>query len=244
MRTLIFDIETVGEAWDSLDVTTKNVLTRWIDRSVHNRDERALQLKALCDGLGFSPLTGSIVSIAVYDLERAQGAVYYCGEGQNEEVQQGEFLYKKRSEQEMLTEFWEGASEYDTFVTFNGRAFDVPFLLHRSVAYRILPSRELLKYRYLSQQSAPFHIDLQDELTWYGAMSKRPSLHLFCRAYGINSPKSDGVSGDDVAALFSNKRYMDIARYNATDVIATKELYELWLKYLAPASFLNTLDFQ
>ena len=243
MRTLIFDIETVGEVWGDLDVTTQGVLTRWIDRSVKNTTDRTLQLQDLRDGLGFSPLTGSIVAIGVYDLERNQGAVYYVGHGHEPDQEQGEFIFKQRTEPEMLAEFWEGATEYDTFVTFNGRAFDVPFLLHRSVVHRIKPSRELMKYRYLSQQSVPFHIDLQDELTWYGAMSRRPSLHLFCRAYGIASPKRDGVSGHDVATLFANKQFFDIARYNAADVVATKELYALWLKNLAPASFLNTLDF-
>jgi uncharacterized protein YprB with RNaseH-like and TPR domain len=243
MRTLIFDIETVGERWDDLDATTKAVLSRWIERSVKNNEEKKLQLKDLREGLGFSPLTGRIVAIGLYDLERAQGAVYYVDaiNGADEEV--GDFILKARSEEAMLREFWEGAVEYDTFVTFNGRAFDVPFLIHRSVAHGIRPTRELMKYRYLSQQSAPFHIDLQDELTWYGAMARRPSLHLFCRAYGINSPKVDGVSGDDVAELFEKKQFRDIALYNSRDVIATKELYEVWLKNLAPSGFLNTLDF-
>jgi len=243
MRTLIFDIQTVGERWDDLNATTKAVLSRWIERSVKNNEEKELQLKDLREGLGFSPLTGRIVAIGLYDLERAQGAVYYVDaiNGADDEV--GAFILKTRSEEAMLREFWEGALEYDTFVTFNGRAFDVPFLIHRSVAHGMRPTRELMKYRYLSQQSAPFHIDLQDELTWYGAMARRPSLHLFCRAYGINSPKADGVSGDDIAELFEKKQFRDIALYNSRDVIATKELYEVWLKNLAPSGFLNTLDF-
>ena len=242
MRTLIFDIETVGEAWEGLDTITQNVLTSWIERSVKNPDERELQLIDLREGLGFSPLTGQVVAIGVYDHELAQGAVYYVGNGTESDEEDGNFIYKQRTEEEMLREFWEGAREYDTFVTFNGRAFDVPFVIHRSVAHNIKPSRELMKYRYLSQQSAPFHMDLQDELTWYGAMGKRPSLHLFCRAYGLKSPKSDGVTGRDVATLYNRQQFIDIARYNAADVVATKELYEIWLKNLAPNSFLHTRD--
>jgi DNA polymerase elongation subunit (family B) len=243
MRTLIFDIETVGENWQDLDDTTQHVLTRWIDRSVKNPDDRATQLKDLQEALGFSPVTGSIVAIGVYDLERAQGAVYYVGQSAQPDEEVGDFIYKQRTEAELLAEFWEGASEYDTFVTFNGRAFDVPFIIHRSLVHRIKPTCELMKYRYLSQQSAPFHIDLQDELTWYGAMSRRPGLHLFCRAYGLTSPKSDGIGGDDVAALFAQKKFREIAQYNARDVVATRELYELWLNNLAPAGFTNLRDF-
>jgi hypothetical protein len=62
---------------------------------------------------------------------------------------------------------------------------------------------------------------------------------LFCKAYGIESPKASGIAGDDVAKLFSEKRYKDIALYNSRDVNATALLYEKWLTYLAPESFMN-----
>jgi len=73
-------------------------------------------------------------------------------------------------------------------------------------------------------------------LTFYGAMYRRPSLHLFCRAFGIDSPKRD-VKGDDVAELFKAEQFRDIAEYNRLDVIATTELYRKWFDYLAPESF-------
>ena len=85
-------------------------------------------------------------------------------------------------------------------------------------------------------------MDLQDQLTFYGAVRRRPSLHLFCRSYGIASPKVHGVGGDDIAELFARKKFRDIALYNARDVEATVQLYEKWLTYLAPQSFL-TIDF-
>lgn len=243
MRTLIFDIETVGEVWEGIDATTQSALTRWIERTTKKDTERELLLADLKAGLGFSPLTGSIIAIGLYDLERAQGAVYYVGpEGESDE-EVGDFVLKVRSEAGMLAEFWEGALEYDTFVTFNGRAFDMPFIMHRSAIQEIRPTRELMKYRYLSHQSAPFHIDLQDELTWYGTMSRRPNLHLFCRAYGIISPKSEGIDGNDVAGLFVNKKFRDIALYNARDVVATKQLYEIWLKNFASGNFLSIQEF-
>lgn len=243
MRTLIFDIETVGENWEEFDDVTKDSLTRWVNRNVKNETEKTAQLKDIKDSLGFSPLTGKVVAIGLYDVERSQGAVYYSGHGvEKDEVVDG-FVLKQRTEVQMLREFWEGALNYDTFVTFNGRSFDVPFILHRSLANKVRPSCELMKYRYLSQQSVPYHIDLQDELTFYGAMPRRPSIHMFCRAYGIDSPKIDGVSGDDVAELFANKKFRDIALYNARDVVATHRLYEKWLENLAPNSFLNTVEF-
>lgn len=232
MSTLIFDIETVGERWDALDETTQKSLTRWVDRTARNEEEHRARLADIKEGLGFSPLTGFIVSIAVFDLEREQGAVYFTAKTERPDTEADGFIYKQRTETAMLHDFWEGARAYDTFVTFNGRSFDVPFLLHRSVARGTQPTCDLMRRRYLSQQRPPYHIDLQDELTFYGAMYRRPSLHLFCRAYGIDSPKSDEVSGDMVSKLYHSGRTEEIARYNAADVIATTELYRRWQTYL------------
>jgi 3'-5' exonuclease len=237
MATLIFDIETVGEDWDDFDQTTKEVLSRWIHKTAKTVAEEESQITDLKEGLGFSPLTGKIVAIGVYDLERKQGAVYYTGEGTESDQEVDGYVLKQRSEKEMLEDFWEGAKSYDTFVTFNGRGFDVPFLLHRSVVHGVMPTCDLMEGRYLYQQKGVRHVDLQDQLTFYGAMFKRPSLHVFCRAYGIESPKGEGVSGDDIAELFLKKKFRDIALYNSRDVTATAALYEKWLTYLAPLSF-------
>jgi len=255
MATLIFDIETIGESWDGLDETTQHILTRWIDRTAKSDEEHEAQLKDLKEGLGFSPLTGEIVAIGLYDLERKRGVVYYQNgktektdteistiyhtnhNDKNSEYEVGEYTLKPRSEKDMLQDFWDGAKNYNTFVTFNGRGFDVPFLNLRSAIQGIRPSKDLMDGRYLYQQKYAKHIDLQDQLTFYGAMFRKPSLHLFCRAFGIESPKAEGVAGDDVAELFKAKKFRDIAEYNVRDVVATTLLYQKWLEYLAPKSF-------
>lgn len=240
--TLIIDIETVGEKWSSLDTVTQEILLRWVHRTVRSEAGRTLLETDIKLGLGFSPLTGFIVAIGVYDLERERGVVYYTGEGTESDITVGEYILKERTEAAMLSEFWEGALQYDTFVTFNGRAFDAPFLAHRSVVQGISPTKNLLEGRYPRQQRSCRHVDLQDELTFFGAMQRRPSLHLFCRAYGITSPKGE-IGGDDVADLFSAKRYHEIAVYNAKDVIATTALYRLWLQHLAPKNVEPDIDY-
>lgn len=240
MSTLIFDIETIGEEWEDFDETTKHMLSRWIDRTAKSDAERESEIKDLKEGLGFSPLTGSIVAIGLYDLERKHGVVYYVTEEDEEEYQVGEYTLKPRSEKDMLVAFWEGAKHYDTFVTFNGRAFDVPFMMLRSAIGDIRPTQNLMEGRYLYQQKTVKHIDLQDQLTFYGAMLRKPSLHLFCRAFGIESPKAAGVAGDDVAELFKERQFRTIAEYNVRDVVATTELYEKWLKYFAPTGLVST----
>jgi DNA polymerase elongation subunit (family B) len=235
---LVFDIETVGESWESFDETTVAALSQWVERASRNDEERERLLLQLKDGLGFSPATGAIVSIALFDTVRREGAVYVDGGETHDDWREGSFTYRLRSEREMLEEFWEGLAEYAVIATFNGRSFDMPFLIHRSIAHGLQVDASFMRQRYLSRQTEHFHVDLLDELTFYGAMARKPNLHLFCRLYGIESPKSD-VSGHDVAALYAAGEYERIARYNARDVEATAELYALWRKFLAHEDWQN-----
>lgn len=237
MRTLVCDIETIGEEWDMLDETTQHLLTRWIDRTAKTEEEHVAQLTDLKEGLGFSPLTGSIVAIGLYDLEQEKGVVYYQSpEKSSEDVTEGTTVLKVRGEKEMLEDFWAGLRAYDVFVTFNGRGFDMPFLLLRSAILGVMPTADLMDGRYLYQQKGIKHIDLADQLSFYGAVFRKASLHLYCHAFCIESPKAAGVTGDDVSALFRDGEYETIARYNVRDIVATAELYKRWRQYLAPVS--------
>lgn len=235
MATLILDIETIGEDFDSLDETTREALTRWIRRENPHEGEYQAALKDLKDGLGFSPLTGEIVAIGILDAERDKGAVYYQAPGgKSGVVEEDRFKYEPLSEADMLRKFWDVAERYDTFVTFNGRSFDAPFLMVRSAVHGIRPGKNLVANRYLGYQPHDTkHVDLLEQLSFYGAMRRKGSLHLWTRAFGIESPKAAGVSGDDVGALFSEGRFDDIARYNARDLDATLALYRKYRDFLA-----------
>ena len=241
MSKLVFDIETTGEDFDDLDETTREVLTHWIKREFGggSGDEYQAALEDLKDGLGFSPLTGEIVAIGVLDVEKNKGVVYYQSPGaeiqdvKNIKTEDG-VEFKICSEKEMLEKFWEGAKSYGEFIGFNSRSFDVPFLMVRSAIHGIKPSKNLLSNRYLSSQIFNAkHIDLLDQLTFYGAVYRRKGgLHLWCRAFGIESPKAKGVKGDDVAGLFKSGEYLKIAKYNVDDLRATRELYLKWEEYV------------
>ena len=171
--------------------------------------------------------------MGMYDVERARGVIFFDTEGSiTEDIDTGEYVLKPRTEAAMLRDFWEGARLYDTFVTFNGRAFDIPFIILRSLVHGITPTRNLMSNRYLSSQRDTRHIDLQDQLSFYGAVARKQPLHLYCRAFGIPSPKAEGVSGDDVTKLFAEKQYETIARYNSRDITATTQLYEVYKTHL------------
>lgn len=226
---LVFDIETVGETWDALDLTTQHNLSWYLRESTHSDEDFEYEMKELKEGMGLSPLTGFIVAIGVYDTEKEKGAVYYDNRGERSEPRdEGEIKYEAMSEKEMLEQFWKVASVCNEFVSFNGRGFDAPFLAIRSLVHGVKPSKDLMSNRYLSLQRGCAHIDLMDQLTFYGAARFKKSLHLFCRALGIKSPKASGTTGDDVATLYAEKRFLDIAHYNAGDLFATAALYKRW----------------
>lgn len=235
MATLIFDIETIGEDWGELDEMRQEVLTRWIKRDAESEEGYKALLTDVKEGLGFSPLTGQIVAIGVLDGDKDKGAVYFQSPADTKGMfEDGGYKYDPLPEKEMLQKFWDIVGKYDTFVTFNGRGFDVPFLMVRSAIHGIRPSKNLMANRYLNYQPGNArHIDLLDQLAFYGAVRRKGSLHLWARAFGIESPKSQGVSGDDVATLFKEKRFEDIARYNARDLKATLALYRKYEEFLA-----------
>lgn len=187
-----------------------------------------------------SPYKGQIISLAFYDRERELGSVYFVS-NKDEDFADESFKFKARTEKELLEDFWASAKEYDVFVTFNGRAFDLPFIYVRSLALGVKPTIEIARQRYVTKQSPAYHVDIFDEFTFHGNVSKKPSLAVLTEAVGIDNPKL-AMSGEDVTEAFLQKRITDIARYNAGDVVAITKLYEKWLTHLAPHSFLNALE--
>lgn len=233
-QKLIFDIETIGADFDSFDETTQEALTSWIKKESESEEEYQESLKELKRGLGFSPLTGEIIVIGTLDCEKNQGGIYFQAPGENiGDFEEEGIKFKQMTEKEMLEYFWKQiAPQYNEFISFNGRCFDGPFMMIRSAYHELRPTKNLSESRYFYQQKSCVHIDLIDQLTFQGNLRKKGGLHLWSRLFGIKSPKADGVSGNDVAELFKNKKYLELSRYNAGDLRATRELYEKWNKYL------------
>lgn len=234
MAKIIFDIETAGEDFEKMDKTTQKILTKYIKEESVNEEEYNKKIEDIKNELVFSPFTAQIVAVGVLDSEKKEGAVYF--QAPDEEIkdfEENRIKYKRMLEKEIIENFWRVVEHGQEFISFNGRGFDVPFLMLRSAICGIKPSKDLMSNRYLNfQKSGAKHIDLMDQMTFYGAVWKRPSLHMVCRAFGIESPKEDGISGDDVTRLFREKKYLDIARYNARDLWSTQKIYQNWERYL------------
>jgi hypothetical protein len=224
-RRVVIDIETIGEEFEGLDELSKEYILRYA--------ETEKEIESAKQGLGLSPLTGEVVAIGMLDPDTDKGVVYFQSpEVLQEPLKEDGFELIPDTEAGILRRFWERVKDYDQIITFNGRGFDAPFIILRSAILRIKPTKDLMPSRY----SGTSHIDLLDQLTFYGSVRRRFSLHMWCRAFGIKSPKEEGVSGLEVARLFKEKRYLEIARYCIGDLYATKELFEYWDKYVRYAS--------
>ncbi len=70
-----------------------------------------------------------------------------------------------------------------------------------------------------------------EKMTFYG-ITKKFNLDFYCKSFGIESPKSHGVSGMDVKELYNAGKIKEIATYCGHDVKATYELYKIWDEYL------------
>jgi predicted PolB exonuclease-like 3'-5' exonuclease len=136
--------------------------------------------------------------------------------------------YKGLPEKEMLQSFWKIIDVTDKVITFNGRNFDLPFLMIRSAMLNVKPTKNLIKGRYDTKA----HIDLLEQFTFYG-LTRKFNLDFYCQAFGIESPKTKAISGMEIKNLYEAGKLKEIASYCARDIYATYELYRIWDEYLA-----------
>ncbi|HPC61442.1 MAG TPA: ribonuclease H-like domain-containing protein [Verrucomicrobiota bacterium] len=236
MATLVFDIETSALPLEQFDEVQQEYLFRECERIPEPAAREARRAEIL-QQLNLWPFTAQVVCIAMLNADTSRGQVLFTAEDYEDpgdEAGPVEFM-PCMDEFELLTAFWDVARHYDHVVTFNGRGFDVPFIYLRSALLNVSISRkDWLGYRF---QTEP-HCDLAEQLTFYGVSgrdgaARRFNLDFYCKAFGIESPKSQGVSGRDVNTLMAEKRFREIAEYCLRDVRATVLLYHIWRERLA-----------
>ncbi len=227
MRKIIFDIETCAYPFDSLTESQQEYLLRYAEKEI-DADRRKEQIDQSIRYMSLYPLTARCIAIGIYDIDKSKSFVYYES-AEAEEWQSEDKLihYKGLSEEEMLKSFWKIIDVTDTVVTFNGRNFDIPFLMIRSAMLKIKPAKNLMGNRY----DINTHIDLLDQFTYYG-ITRKFNLDFYCNAFGIESPKTKEISGMEVKNLYEAGKLKEIASYCAKDIYATYQLYEIWNNYL------------
>src|SRR5438128_2309117 len=230
MAKLVFDIETSALPLDRFDEAQQEYLFRECAKIADEtaRTTRRTEIHQQCS---LWPFTAQVVCIAMLNADTSRGQVLYTAtehEAVADQASPVQYI-SCMDEAELLAAFWEVAKRYDTIVTFNGRGFDVPFIYLRSALLNVPISRkDWLGYRF---QTEP-HCDLAEQFTFYGVSgrdgaARRFNLDFYCKAFGIESPKSHGVTGNDVNSLLAAGRFREIAEYCLRDAKATVELYQV-----------------
>ena len=236
MATLVFDIETSAVPLDSFDESSQEYLMRPANNLPAGEEQEAKR-EELIRMMNLWPFTAQVVCIAMINAETLRGQVIFIAddfESNSRDVTGVEFV-PVMDEVELLNQFWVVASHYDKVVTFNGRKFDVPFLYLRSAQLDVpITRKNWLGYRFATEP----HCDLAEQLTFYNVSgrsgaARRFNLDFYCRIFGVDSPKSHGVTGMDVNQLMEEQRYGEIAEYCLRDVFATVKLFDIWKARLA-----------
>ena len=236
MARLVFDIETSALPLELFDDAQQEYLFREAEKLADEaaRETRRAEIR---QQFNLWPFTAQVVCIAMLNAETLRGQVLFTAEDSEGDAAEGgpvEFV-PCVDETGLLTAFWEVAKHYDEVVTFNGRGFDVPFLYLRSALANVpISKKNWLGYRFATEP----HCDLAEQLTFYGVSgrdgaARRFNLDFYCKAFGIDSPKSHGVTGLDVNTLLAEGKYREIAEYCLRDVRATAELHRVWKDRLA-----------
>ena len=236
MATLVFDIETSAVPLDSFDESSQEYLMRPAN-NLPTSEEQEAKREEITRMMNLWPFTAQVVCIAMINAETLRGQVIFIAddfESNTRDVTGVEFV-PVMDEVELLNQFWAVASHYDKVVTFNGRQFDVPFLYLRSAQLDVpITRKNWLGYRFATEP----HCDLAEQLTFYNVSgrsgaARRFNLDFYCRIFGVDSPKSHGVTGMDVNQLMDEERYGEIAEYCLRDVFATVKLFDIWKARLA-----------
>jgi DNA polymerase elongation subunit (family B) len=238
MAKLVFDIETSALPLEQFDEVQQEYLFRECERMA-DEAARATRRTEITQQCSLWPFTAQVVCIAMLNAETSRGKVLFTAPDFDDVGETGPVEFVPcMDEAELLTQFWDVARRYQLIVTFNGRGFDIPFIYLRSALLNVPISRkDWLGYRF---QTEP-HCDLAEQLTFYNVSgregaARRFNLDFYCKAFGIESPKAQGVTGRDMNSMIAEGRHREIAEYCLRDVKATVLLYNIWRDRLAGIS--------
>ncbi len=175
---IIFDIETVGFELENLSESQQEFLLRYAEKE-NNTELREQKISDTERYLSLYPFTAKLLSIGMLNSETNGSFILYNSDKTEKwKVDDKEITYQGLSEKAMLEIFWKFVVKTDKVVTFNGRNFDIPFLMMRSAMLKIKPTINLINNRY----NITRHIDLLDQFTFYG-LTRKFNLDFYCHAF-------------------------------------------------------------
>jgi hypothetical protein len=214
-KSLVVDIETVpGLPAGELPISVHKAVERFASRD--GADESLI--------MSLSPMLGRVISLAfgegeIDDVEDQEVTVLAVPHPDHPIDDPPAWLLPM-TEAELLSAFWTLAAAADVVVTYNGRNFDVPFLIGRSLVHGIPARVDLLGKPYDLRP----HLDLYRVIVGGGRAPGPTGLDVVCWALGVESPKG-AMDGSKVADAYAAGDLRAIADYNRGDIRATTSVY-------------------
>ncbi len=211
VKYLLFDVESVADG----ELVSR---TRYPGRNLSSRDALTLFRQDLLDesGKDFIPHTFHFPIAVVAAKIRDDFSLI-------EIVSLDEPQYRPAV---ITKHFWTGWERYakPTFVTFNGRTFDLPLMELAAFRYGIsVPSWFNIFDKTYEQSRNRYnlhsHLDLHEILTNFGSTWFRGGLNL--AAAMLNKPGKIDVQGDMVLDLYHANKHSEISEYCRCDVLDT-----------------------
>ena len=140
-----------------------------------------------------------------------------------------EELAGERGERDLLARVSKALVKAQRLVTWNGRRFDLPLLIHRMVVHEVTVPAILTRAAREKRYSPNCHVDLMDGCTFYGTAERgHMSMRAACLALRLGDPKAEG-DGAAVFDLVRERRREELEAYNLGDVAFLAQLYQRWV---------------
>lgn len=218
MRTptkVVIDIETIPLSENNLTEGQNQMIARKL-KNISDKDPSIDPQKEKNKIQSLDPYLGQIVCLGMYYPE-IEKEVRLC--------QSSDY-----SEKQLLQDFWQQLSQFNgTYIHYNGRSFDCPFITKRSMVNRVLPTNRIF-FNYTKYDPLPVHFDIMLQISGVGSYI---SLDHACQIFGIPSPKNGTVKAENVYAAYLEGRTTEIMDYCVADLYSEFELYKIIVNYIA-----------
>lgn len=164
---------------------------------------------------GLNPVTGEVVAVSMARGDN-DPIVFYRTLEQPEEVLMADVIKYIQD------------SGFITFVGYNVKGFDIPFLATRQLLLKMNPQSNKLHY---ARDAQPWNsdvvFDIMQEINGWRSRDNL-SFDVICRSVGIEGIK-DEMDGSQVWQAMKDGRAEEVANYCRRDVANTQRLYyHLW----------------
>lgn len=210
------DLDPAYLAWKTSNISAPSNYKDPAKIEAYIQEEKIKQMKQFA----LNPLTGKIILIGLLsdnaDVIEKTPFGWQDVEGQNEKI-----LQLEGNEKDILDKFWKvltvhSMNDGEHIVSYNGKQFDLPFIIHRSTILNISTPRIIVS-KLLNRYNHDPHLDL---FNWFGSGS------LVEWSYRLGLSDSLVRDGDKIGGWYESGQMQMIKIKNTIDLFQTFAIYK------------------